>query len=273
MEFTAAVVLFFVLTILFVAFKRRKVDRNTIQDWANLVTVSSVISIVIVGLILGISYLIKQLSLTPSPSIVPTSAQDYMYDDFSKAAFDNSYDIQKWFLDIDSGKVFQEAGKLVFQLDGAKGDQISLQATRHKEVPIDSPTFFEAELMVPKAQSGHVYLQVISRQSKVYIDCSAGTSRGAAFGCGYNDNISPIEDYDFFIGDYGTWHTVRIEIEPSTMTITYYVDGREIRSFVPPNAQQLKSENFTFEVGFFGDVPDQEYIAYVDNVRIGKIAQ
>jgi hypothetical protein len=75
MEITAGIVLFIVLTVFVVAFKKRRVDSNTLQDWANIVTVSSVISAGIVGLIVGISYLIKPapLSLPPVTSTAPTT--------------------------------------------------------------------------------------------------------------------------------------------------------------------------------------------------------
>ena len=54
MEITAAIVLFFVLTSVVVAFRKKKVDSNTLQDWANIVTVASVISVILVGAIVGV---------------------------------------------------------------------------------------------------------------------------------------------------------------------------------------------------------------------------
>jgi len=75
MEFIAALILFLVLTTLGVAFRKKRVDSATLQDWANIFTVSSVISVVIVGTLAGIGYLIKVVPsdvIRPSPQIIIT---------------------------------------------------------------------------------------------------------------------------------------------------------------------------------------------------------
>lgn len=76
MEITAAIVLFLVLTILVVAYRRKKVDPTTLQDLANLVTVSSVISAIVVGAIMGIGYLINTtppIKPKPTVTLIPIS--------------------------------------------------------------------------------------------------------------------------------------------------------------------------------------------------------
>ncbi len=76
MEITAAIVLFFVVTIFVVALRRKKVDSNTLQDWANIVTVSSVISAGIVAVIFGIRYLMNPVqSALPQTTTTPTVNQ------------------------------------------------------------------------------------------------------------------------------------------------------------------------------------------------------
>jgi hypothetical protein len=223
---------------------------------------------------------IPQIQATNTPEAIPSSTLTVetvtsLYDDFNDTAFDGSYDKKKWILDTASGNVFQHNGTLEFQLDTSIGDTISLAATKYHEATLEYPTFFEAKLMVPQAQSGHLFMLMTLYPSGAYTDCLAGGSLGgAAFGCGYTDKISPpITDYERLIDDYGKWHTARIEIEPSTMTITYYIDGEEVRSLVPPNAEKLKSEKITFGIGFFSDVASPSYIGYVDDVRIGAIGQ
>jgi hypothetical protein len=69
MEIIAAIVLFFVLTILIIVVRKNKVDSKTLQDWANLVTVSSVISAVSLGLIIGIWYVANPAKFAVSQPI------------------------------------------------------------------------------------------------------------------------------------------------------------------------------------------------------------
>ena len=73
MEAIEAIILFLVLTIIGVAYSRNRVDSATLQDWANIVTVSSGISLIIVGAIFGILFLVNHAQLPPAqPTDTPT---------------------------------------------------------------------------------------------------------------------------------------------------------------------------------------------------------
>jgi hypothetical protein len=212
-----------------------------------------------------------QPTALPTTTIPPTAETDTsVYDDFNDPRFDGSFDSGKWYMAASDGKVSQQAGNLTFEVDTTKGNNISLQALPYREKYFESPTFFEAKLMVPKEQSGHVYILIISLPNPLRIetDCIAGGSFGAAFGCGFHYDGTSFEDYSHSIEGYGEWHTVRMEIDPTTSTITYYVDGEEIKSLV---ANKLKEQRLSFEVGFFSEEPNQIYTGYVDDVRIGQL--
>jgi hypothetical protein len=208
----------------------------------------------------------------PIPTTTPTAeaAALTMYDDFNDARFDGSFDPGKWYVAASDGKVSQQAGILTFEVDTSKGNNISLQALPYREKYFESRTFFEAKLMVPKAQSGHLYILIVSLPSpqRLETDCIAGGSFGEAFGCGLHYGGTSFEDYSHSIEAYGEWHTVRIEIDPTTSTITYFVDGNEIKSLV---ADKLKEQRFSFEIGFFSEEPKQIYTGYIDDVSIGQI--
>jgi len=204
-----------------------------------------------------------------SPPLMVESDKSTIYDDFNDTAYDGNYQNKKWFLDSSAGNVFQQDGMLAIQVDSSKGNITSLQAVSYHEFSIDSPMFFEAKLRVDAPQSGYVYMLIISPPSALRIntDCEAGGSNGATFGCGYHNNGS-FEDYQHLTADYGTWHTVRIEINPSTMTITHYIDGTKIKLI---SAENLNTDKFTFEIGFYNDANNQVYVGFVDDVQIGKI--
>ena len=208
-------------------------------------------------------------SSTPTIGAVISSSTNY--DDFNNSALDGSYDLSKWILNSSSGKVFQQSGVLVIQLESAKGHQVSLRAIKYSDLVIGFPMFFEADLMVQKPQSGHVYIILLSDlPSGAYSDCIAG----ALFGCGYQvSKETYILDDTQILENYGSWHKVRIEINPTTMEIAHLIDGQKIASFIPPNVAELKSAKFTFAVGFYSDIPNQTFTGYVDNVRIGAMGQ
>jgi hypothetical protein len=66
----------------------------------------------------------------------------------------------------------------------------------------------------------------------------------------------------------GVWHTLRMEIEPATWMITYYVDGRMVGSHIPANADDVRDDWFRFVVGICTDATNP-MTGYFDNVWIG----
>ena len=69
--------------------------------------------------------------------------------------------------------------------------------------------------------------------------------------------------------DLGTWHTFRIEVDPATMTFTYYIDSQVAGSHVPVDAEDLKKAIFTLAIGVYG----WEVTGYIEDVRVGQIRQ
>jgi hypothetical protein len=207
--------------------------------------------------------------LPPSPTAEPVSQA--LYDNFE---IDGPYDPNKWFMNSTGGDIIQQGGALSVRLDNLKGTVVSLQALNYKEFSIESPMFFEANLMLPAQSGGHLYMLVIADlESQPYSDCTVYGFDLAVFSCGYdNKNIEYMfEGDDLIKRNYGTWHTMRIEIVPASMEISHYIDGEKIRNFVPPGRDELQSAKFTFEIGFAADDPDATGVGYIDYVRIGII--
>jgi hypothetical protein len=93
-----------------------------------------------------------------------------------------------------------------------------------------------------------------------------------AITCTLNDHNGVIYSAEQKPVDYGMCHTFRIEIDPDTMTFTYYLDGQVIGSHVPDDAEKLKKAKFVPHMGIWND-SQEAVIGYVDDVRVGPIGQ
>ncbi|MBM3120794.1 MAG: hypothetical protein FJZ97_01250 [Chloroflexi bacterium] len=67
----------------------------------------------------------------------------------------------------------------------------------------------------------------------------------------------------------GYWHTLRIEISPE-IRATFFVDGQEVGSYMPPDAEGLKGKLLSLRLSIYN--PEEEGImANFDDVRIGNL--
>ena len=112
----------------------------------------------------------------------------------------------------------------------------------------------------------------------LFADLLGGGSWGSGCGFGgyYEANCSdgpwPQEEgHSYDTGgrpvDLGIWYTFRIEVDPATMTFTYYIDGQIFGSHVPVDAEKLKKARFTPGIGVCG----KAITGYIDDVRIGPV--
>jgi serine/threonine protein kinase/tetratricopeptide (TPR) repeat protein len=82
--------------------------------------------------------------------------------------------------------------------------------------------------------------------------------------------------YDaYFVGgpdvDYGTWYSVRIEVDPITGENRFYLDGRLVGNYVPPNAEALLASPFNVEIQLHSGGSGEVMVGgQVQNVEIGS---
>jgi hypothetical protein len=218
---------------------------------------------------LGVLSLIGILSKWP----ISVSTTSIIYDDFNNHNFDGSYNQGRWtILDDSSGRIFQQEGILVVSTNGKAAGGPSLRALKYSNFTMETRTFVEAKLMVNRPQNGHAYLFLGSDLPSgiEYSDCTLGYGdKQALLDCGYVSQGNEEYRAEDILVDYGTWHTVRIEADPATMTFTYYVDGRAIGSHRPINAGELGKARFRVEIGF-GVSSSEVSAGYIDDVRIGQ---
>ena len=216
-----------------------------------------------------------------------------MYDHFEDSAYDGGFDRSKWnrWDNPSIGKVVQQAGNLMITQSGQPGAVTGLAASKYTDFILDKPIFFEAKLMLDpnKHGEGHVHLSLqttLSSGKPWWSACQIADSSFYAFDGGraattcndtvYESDESTNESTNNYestprLVDYGSWHTMRIEIEPATMASTYYIDGQVIGLHVPVDAEQLKNSKFTFHVSVWGALSNA-VVGYIDDVRIGQIA-
>jgi len=191
-----------------------------------------------------------------------------VYDDFEDPAFEGAYDQARWRRDAVLPADFsQEEGALTITLDSAPEENAFLVAREYDYAQLTAPTAFEVKLRLDPAHSaGTVVLALdveVSEDEWWWTDCSLG---GEWVGC-YAD---PGHDARGMPADLELGHTLRIDVDPVTMRFTYSIDGRQVDSFTPPNAEALKTARFHLKVGIWAESA-QTVVGYIDEVRIGQV--
>jgi hypothetical protein len=204
----------------------------------------------------------------PTPVAAEFETELALYDDFNDPAFDGDYDEIRWRLVSDSpGDFVQEEGALVVTQETEADSATRLVARDYDFVRLEAPTAFEARLKLDSQEyAGNLHLaleaEVPEGDDWWWTECALYEDwLGCYADLGYQPegiSVTP-----------GTWHTVRIDVDPDTMTFTYYVDGRVEGTFVPPNAERLKNADFALKVGIWHDERETGMVGYIDEVRIG----
>ena len=211
---------------------------------------------------------------TPKPATLVPVAGGYsdptMYDDFDKTVYEGSYNNSLWSVwtsDNGSANIAQKSGGL--SIVANREQRIWLISQSYDEIFITKPVFFEAKVM----------LDLTSTSSDVLL--TARTDYGSAH-CGPGDYGSPViqcwrkffeqrSDEGSVDISPGTWHIVRLEIDPDAQTITSYIDRQKIQTYTPTNSETLMKSNFLFSIELNNWSADQS-VGYIEYVRIGVIA-
>lgn len=226
---------------------------------------------------------------TPSPTatpILPTATMDAdptVYDNFNNPANDGHFNEGLW-QDTSSGipvhEFVQDKGLLRVSRSGAAGSAV-LTATSHKDFALDKPLFIEAKLMLDaKEHAGNISIELDANVApgQTWFSQCVVYPMSDAFGAGKCwDTIWPQQQgHEYVAGIYnfkhGTWHLYRIEIDPKTMTFTYFIDQRKVGTHVPKDADQIRNAPFTFNLTSWAPVIDPG-TGYIDDVRIGTLTK
>jgi hypothetical protein len=159
----------------------------------------------------------------------------------------------------------------------------NLVARQYSDFLLYSPIFFEAKLKLSSDNhAGNVQLNLgvnseLSAGQLWFSQCSIdGNSNEPKPSANCYDTVWPPQDgHGYDLGarakqvDYDTWHTFRIEVDPATMTFTYYIDDQQLGSHIPVDADKLKNIKFYQTIGIFGS----NVTGFVDDNRIGRVVK
>lgn len=206
----------------------------------------------------------------PAPVAEQAEAALASYDDFNDKAFEGDYDKSRWSLVSESpGDFVQQDGVLVVTQESAAESATRLVARDYEFVQLEARTAFEARLKLdPQERAGNLHLaleaEVPGGDEWWWTDCTISEDwLGCYADLGFQPEGVSVQP--------GTWHTVRIEVDPATLTFTYYLDGQVQGTFVPPNAEKLKDAEFALTVGIWHDEREDALVGYIDDVRVGQL--
>jgi hypothetical protein len=205
-----------------------------------------------------------------------------LYDDFNNPAFDGSYNSTLWsFSGASFFQATQQGGNLVFSnstapaADGA--DLVMLQPAQRSLQQLQQ---FEARLKLGSDHSGEyafVKIQISSNNIAGHgwwTQCRLGASSGAPqFVCDVATDNGGSINFEYTSSgvttSYDTWYTARIETDPSTAKLRFYLGGTLVGSYTPSDAAALISAtNLKPSVGVWNDAANTYATRYVDDVRI-----
>lgn len=221
-------------------------------------------------------------TLRSQPTAQPSDPT--LYDDFSNPAYDEQINTALWTSEAEtSDTLLQRKGILTLRNSGGPMRGTSAVALKYGWFTLSQPIFFQADVMMDAVEhAGAIFIYFRNdpggsgpfQEVMCGIDSQAGADDGklSCWDRWNKDSGETSEDeYSAPIAPrtgLGVWHTVRIAIDPATMTLTYFIDGQEAGAHIPVRAEDLKNDRFMFAINTHARTA-ASIIGYVDNVRVG----
>jgi len=215
--------------------------------------------------------IIETVELPSSPS---TKTDPTMYDDFTNAAHDGSYDMSLWSFwksTGSGGKFVQNNG--IFTIDVGVNDALDIVLTKYINYQVTEPIFYEARIMLESMMSATSF-ELNVGGDKEWLACSISNNKSSelqSLSCGGNYTSGYEEAVKFTNMDV-SWHLFRIEIYPDTSQIVYSIDGIRRETYKLPSTEEQGRNRFIFGFSIGDDTSDNlSPKMYIDYVRIGAI--
>ena len=205
-----------------------------------------------------------------------------MYDDFDNPVHDGVFDAAKWSLAGSSPapEVYQQDGSLtiVDASDEPSGD-VTLAARAYDGITLDAPIFIESNLaLAADSAPGTVSIKITASDPAIGTWLAGcGIERySSQFRGNCTDFVWPQQEGHSFETpkqsfEPGSWHTLRIELVPETMTITYIIDGVMVGSHVLADAGSLGNARFQFSLSTWKTSANSPVTGLISYVSIGQI--
>jgi len=189
-----------------------------------------------------------------------------IYDNFNVSAFDGVFDVNKWVYVIQDqgGSTTQQDGVLVLSQGGINKYQ-SLKAIKNQPIKLNNSMAFEANLKAEMTSDVIVRFEVMGENNNPSAICGLHSMSDIVMAHCWTRTQDPA------IGvPHRTWHTVRIEINLDTNTITFYIDGNQLVDDHYKNSLRGTSVNLFVEVWAATSRTNntRPMVGYVDNIRV-----
>jgi hypothetical protein len=206
----------------------------------------------------------------------------YTYDNFNNAAFDGLYNQELWsFSTNNTFRAQQQSGALVLSnISGPSwsGGRLMMRIPERRN--ISEVQQFEGRLKMSSDRTGgwavvQIYLETdlsgvrwytqcylgASNTSQPYVRCQICSDNGSVNDCEYGTSGQS--------ANYNLWYKVRIEVDPQTAYLRFYLDDKLIGGHLPKDAVALMATGtFRPEVAAWNGDADTYATRYVDDVRI-----
>lgn len=242
----------------------------------------SLLLVVGVGVVIfGLFWLFYKNPISPPATVVITS--DF-YDDFDDQKYDGSLDQIRWHpFGEEFGQIYQQHGNLVVSHEvSAYDDKIGLDARPYQRYVFNVPTFFETSLLLEDPQQS-----LSTQQSHMAMGLFSDSALEETALCGLEQSDEQLQFICLFYADstsetmfetgygraeYNQWYTFRIEVYPTTMAFSYYINDQIVGTYKPQNVEELRNANYEFSLGING-FHSGTLTGRIDNVKIGEIGQ
>ncbi len=205
-----------------------------------------------------------------------------LYDDFDDPTFDGAWNPALWHTwDTTGFNVRQENGAMVFSNPSPTDRTQVLDLHRRGENSLGQLRFFQAHLKISSDRSGGggavwIHFQTATAGyndwytecgltgrpgDTAYADCQISQSQGDNYYNEYHTPSIPV--------NYDTWYTLRIETDPATANMRFFLDNTLLGSHTPKDAAALLSINtFSPRLAAVNFGENAQSTRYVDWVRI-----
>jgi len=240
---------------------------------------------------------VSQLNWRPSiilnPSIIPPTSTPIaswnllpippLYDDFESNDIDNDKWGEGWGASVAGSSGYysykQDNGVLEIKSNGTiQSEDFGLPLTGARS--ISQIQAFEARLKISRGSQGFAFVKIqISADLDTYdwyTQCRLGGSlqKQPTFICDIAKSLGGygiVYQTDAVSINFDQWYVVRIEIQPDSGAVQYYLDGNLLSTYVPDDVDELTQENVWFYPNIGAWVSNGSITAYVDNVRITEM--
>jgi hypothetical protein len=205
-----------------------------------------------------------------------------LYDDFNNTAFDGFYNPIKWRFwgDENYFSAQQQGGVLVITNTPSTPANVGLDLplAMPLERTLSQVQRFQARMKLSSGTSGTgAKIQIMSdvNGSGWWTQCGLnayGSSPG--FGCDITNYTPGNYQAEYGVSwptslNFDTWYTARIEINPNTVQVCFYLDNNPLGCHVPSNANALKTyNNFIPRIGSWNGNAGATGTRYFDDVSI-----